>query len=98
MCERQLEVTLTYVSGSSRHGSPPLSDKFVGIKTNLNDVIEQSQEGSQRERRYKDGGEAKLENCRGKNALDKLQRTSVSTLAQTIIMIQPFAWIPFCFR
>lgn len=60
------EITLTYVSGSGGHGSPPLSDKLVGVKTNLNDVVEQSQERSQRERRYKDGGEAKLENCGGK--------------------------------
>lgn len=52
----------TYVSGSGRHGSPPLSDKLVGVKTNLNDVVEQSQKGSQRECRYKDGGEAKLQN------------------------------------
>ncbi len=37
---------LTYVSGSGRHGSPPLSDKLVGVKTNLNDVVEQSQERS----------------------------------------------------
>lgn len=58
----QTETTLTYVSGSGRHGSPPLSDKLVGIKANLNDVVKQSQEGSQRESCYKDGGEAKLEN------------------------------------
>lgn len=79
----QSELTLTYVSGSGRHGSPPLSDKLVGVKTNLNDIVEQRQERSQRERRYKDGGEAKLENCRGKKRLDGLQRMPVSTLAQT---------------
>ena len=77
MCEGCSEVTLTYVSGSGRHGSPPLSDKLVGVKTNLNDVVEQSQKGSQRECCYKDGGEAKLQNCRGKNGLDELQRMYV---------------------
>lgn len=80
--EEVSEIALTYVSGSGRHGSPPLSDKLVGVKTNLNDVVEQSQERSQRECRYKDSGEAKLENCGGKNRLDELQRMSVSTLAQ----------------
>lgn len=60
-------VTQTYISGPSRHGSPPLSDKFVGVKTNLNDVVEQGEERSQRESCYKDGGEAKLKNCSGKN-------------------------------
>ena len=78
---RKSEIALTYVGGSGRHGSPPLSDKLVGVKTNLNNVVEQSQERSQRERRYEDGGEAKLENCRGKNQLDELQRMSVSALA-----------------
>lgn len=64
------EITPTYVGGTGRHGSPPLSDKLVGVKTNLNDVVEQSQEWSQRERCDKDGGEAKLEHCRGKNHSD----------------------------
>lgn len=70
LCERngglvwgQLEIMLTYVSGSGRHGSPPLSHKLVGVKTNLNDVVEQSQEWSQWEGRHENGGEAKLENC-----------------------------------
>ena len=62
----QSGITLTDVSGSGRHGSPPLRDKLVGVKTDLDDVVEQRQERSQRERRYKDGGEAKLENCRGR--------------------------------
>lgn len=75
------EITPTYVGGTGRHGSPPLSDKLVGVKTNLNDVVEQSQEWSQRERCDKDGGEAKLEHCRGKNRSDEPQRTSGSILA-----------------
>ena len=79
------EITLTYVSGSCRHGSPPLSDKLVGVKTNLNDVVEQSQERSQRERCYEYGSEAKLEDCRGKKRLDELQRMSVSALAHTAL-------------
>ena len=61
----QTGITRTDVSGSGRHGSSPLTDKLVGVKTNLDDVIEQSQERSQRECCYEDGGEAKLENCRG---------------------------------
>lgn len=69
-------ITLTYVSGSGRHGSPPLGDKLVRIKANLNDVVEQSQERSQWECCYKDCGKAKLENCRGKNHLDEGQRMS----------------------
>lgn len=73
----QSEITRTYVSGSGRHRSPPLSDKLVGVKSNLNDVVEQSEERSQRERCYKDGGEAKLEDCKGKNHVDELQRTSI---------------------
>lgn len=91
MYEGQFEVKLTYVSGSGRHGSPPLSDKFIGIKTNLNDVVEQSQKGSQRECCYKDSSEAKLQNCGEKKALDELHRKSVLTRAQTILMIQLFA-------
>ena len=79
----QSEITLTYVSGAGRHGSPPLSDKLVGVKTNLNDVVEQSQERSQREGCYEDGGEAKLENCREKRRLEELQRKTVLTLAHT---------------
>lgn len=58
-------VCMTYVSGSGRHGSPPLSDKLVGVQANLDDVVEQSQEGRQRERRHEDGGESKLEDCDG---------------------------------
>lgn len=68
--EDVVRAAQTYISGSSRHGSPPLSDKFVGVKTNLNDVVEQSEERSQRESCYKDGGEAKLKNCSGKNHSD----------------------------
>lgn len=60
---RRSEITLTYVGSSGGHGSPPLSDELVGVETNLDDVVEQSQQGSQRERRYEDGGEAKLEDC-----------------------------------
>lgn len=86
---------LTYVSGPGRHGSPPLSDKLVGVKTNLNDVVEQSQERSQRERRYEDGGEAKLENCREKNRLDELQRIIVSTLANTTFTVIIFFFFSF---
>lgn len=61
---RQWSDGETYISSSGRHGSPPLSDKFVGIQTDFNDVVEQSKEGSQRERCDEDGGETKLENCR----------------------------------
>lgn len=76
---RRSEITLTYVGSSGRHGSPPLSDELVGVETNLDDVIEQSQQGSQRERRYEDGGEAKLEDCGGeRRRLDEIQRTSPS--------------------
>lgn len=76
---RRPEITLTYVGSSGRHGSPPLSDELVGVETNLDDVVEQSQQGSQRERRYEDGGEAKLEDCGGeRRCLDELQRTSPS--------------------
>ena len=56
-------VCATYVSGSGRHGSPPLSDKLVSVQANFDDVVEQSQQGRQRERRHEDGGESKLENC-----------------------------------
>lgn len=76
---RRSEITLTYVGSSGRHGSPPLSDELVGVEANLDDVVEQSQQGSQRERRYEDGGEAKLEDCGGEGRrLDELQRTSPS--------------------
>ena len=82
------EITLTYVSGSCWHGSPPLGDKLVGIKTNLYNVVKQSQKGSQWERCYKDGSEAKLENCRRKNHLDELQRTSVSKIGETMLQLE----------
>lgn len=54
-------IELTDICGPGRHGSPPLGDELVGVETDLDDVVEQSQERSQRERSYKDGGEAKLE-------------------------------------
>lgn len=54
---------LTYVGGPGWHGSPPLCDKLVGVQADLDDVVEQSQQGRQRERRHEDGGEAKLEDC-----------------------------------
>lgn len=69
------EISLTYVCGSGGHGSPPLSDKLVGVKANLNDVVKQSQERRQRERRDKDGGEAELENWGGEK-----QMGDISTL------------------
>ena len=53
---------LTYVGGAGRHGSPPLSDEFVGVQADLDDIVKQSQERCQREGSHKDGGEAKLEN------------------------------------
>lgn len=62
-------MTPTNVSSAGRHGSPPLSDKLVGIKTDLNDVVEKSEERSQRERCYEDGGETKLEDCTGRRII-----------------------------
>ena len=59
--EEMGEPKRTDVSGAGRHGSPPLRDELVGVQADLNDVVEQSQQGSQRERCHKDGGEAKLD-------------------------------------
>lgn len=70
-----LSDTKTYICCSRWHRSPPLCDKFVGVQTNFNDVVEQSKEGSQRERCYKDGGESKLKNCKEKKTQPVFRQT-----------------------
>ena len=52
---------LTDVLCSGCHRPPELTYKLLGVQSDLNDVVEQSQQGSQRERCHKDGGEAKLQ-------------------------------------
>lgn len=62
----------TYVGRPGRHGSPPLSDELVGVQADLNNVVEQSQQGRQWECCHEDGGEAKLEDCtQGEREMDR---------------------------
>lgn len=51
--------------------TPDFSYKLCSIEPNLNNVIEQSEDGSQRERGHKKGHETILDNCRAKKRLLK---------------------------
>lgn len=51
----------TDVLGTLSHGTAVLADKFLGVQTDLDPVIEQGEERGQRESRHKNGDEAKLE-------------------------------------
>lgn len=42
---------------------PDFSHKFCSIKSNLNDIVEQSKEGSQRERGHEECNKPILDNC-----------------------------------
>lgn len=55
--------TPTDVLGFSCYWPAELHNKFLGIQANLDDVIEQSEEWSQRERGYKQGHHPKLDDC-----------------------------------
>lgn len=56
--------TPTDVLGFSCNGPAELHNKFLGIQADLYDVIEQSEERSQRERGYEQGHHPKLYDCR----------------------------------
>ena len=45
------------------HPAPELHHLF-GVQSDLDDVVDQSKQGSQWERCYEDGGEAELDHCR----------------------------------
>ena len=50
------------VLGSLGHGAPRLADELLGVESNLDPVVEQREEGGQREGRNENGDEAELQN------------------------------------
>ena len=54
----------TNVFGSGCHWPLELTHKLLGIKTDLNNIVEQSEERSERKRRHKQRHETKLYDCR----------------------------------
>lgn len=61
--------TPTDVLGFGCYGPAELHHKFLGIQADLDDVIEQSKERSQRERGYEQCHHPKLDDCRGNSNL-----------------------------
>ena len=55
--------------------SPRLTDKFLGVQPDLHPVVEEGEQGSQREGRHEDGDEAKLEDW-GKGKVRLVTRDS----------------------
>lgn len=55
--------TLTNVFSSGSHGSPQLSHELLGIESDFDDVVEQSEERSQWEGRHKQRDKPKLDDC-----------------------------------
>jgi len=59
------DTQLTNAVGLPRNKPPFQVDHLDGVQADLKDVVDESQQGSEGERRHKDGGKAELDHWRG---------------------------------
>lgn len=67
---RGASSTLTDVFRPGGHGPPQLGHKLLGVQPYFDDVVEQSEERSQREGRHEERDEAKLDDWDDNNTED----------------------------
>lgn len=77
-------VSLTNIIGLLGNHSALEGDHLDGIQTNLNDVIDEGQQRSERKRCHKYGGEAELDHCMGGGAKKSIKQSSHLTFSFSI--------------
>lgn len=58
----------TDVFGPDGVGSAQLGDKLLGVQPDLNDIVQECEEGGQGEGGDKEGDETELDDCRGRES------------------------------